>query len=205
MEVNDTIVAKHREAGSKGHARKLRAAGMAPAVAYGPADKPRYLAIEPRMFVEQRRKYGRGHIYTVDLEGTTFKALIKDISQHPITHKVEHVDLYAVDPKRPMRVSVRIDLKGKAKGIIEGGILSQVLRRAEIRGLLDVLPEFIEVDISHLGVGDSVHMSDIKLPEGVKFTALQDEAVAVLTAPDGGVEPATAADETAAPAEEDKK
>lgn len=198
VQVTDTIVAKTREAGAKGAARKLRAANMVPAVAYGPGSKPRHLALDPKEFVLQRQKYGLSHIYTVEVDGGSFKALIKDVQQNPLSRAAEHVDLYEVDMTKPIRVIVPIELTGKPAGFIDGGMLSQVLRTVELQCLPALVPAKVVGDVSPLKVGDSLHLSNLPLPEGVKLTARNDEAVALLVEPDAAPEPTTAA--AAAPA-----
>lgn len=208
LDVNDTIVAEGRAPGGKGSARKLRRAGRTPAIAYGPQQEPRYLSLEPKAFVLQRFRFGRGHIFNLQAnDGQSpkqFKCLIKEIQVDPVSREVQHVDLYAVDMKRPIRVEVTIELSGKAAGIIEGGMLSQVLRSVEVLCLPDRVPTKLTADVTPLKLGESLHLSDIKLPEGVKFTAHSDEAVATIAEPDSAptAEPAAGAPAagTAAPA-----
>ena len=198
-EVQDTIEAQERQAGTKGVAHKLRKLGRVPAVAYGPSTAPRFLALDPKTFVLQRHRYGRSHIYQVNVEGAgSFKALIKDIQVDPLSRSILHVDLYAVDMKRPIRVEVPIELTGKPVGLIDGGLLSQILRKTEVQCLPDNIPEKILADVTPLAVGSSLHLSDLKLPEGVKLTAHGDEAVAAVVEPDAA--PATTPAEASPPA-----
>jgi large subunit ribosomal protein L25 len=197
LEVTDTITAQGRNAGAKGIARKLRSSGHVPAVAYGPGSAPRHLALDPKVFVIQRQRFGLNHIYNVALEGGDgFKCLIKDIQVDPVTRKLLHVDLYAVDMARPIRVEVPIELTGKPAGLIEGGMLSQILRSVEVLCLPDAVPSNLTVDVSPLKVGDSLHLSDIPLPKGVKLTNQGNEAVALVAEPDAA--PVAAADTPAA-------
>jgi large subunit ribosomal protein L25 len=197
--VSNTISAKSRDAGNKGQARKLRAEGFVPAVAYGPASKPQFLAVQPKEFTLQRFTYGLSHLYEVDVEGKSkFKALLKEIQVDPVTRQLLHVDLYAVDMKRPLRVEVPIELTGKPAGIIDGGLLSQVLRVVEVQCLPDQIPAKLVADVSPLKVGDSLHLSDLALPEGVKLTAHGDEAVALVIEPDEAPVAATPAEAAAA-------
>jgi large subunit ribosomal protein L25 len=199
QQVNDTIAAKTRLAGNKGVARKLRRAGSVPAVAYGPSDAPRFLALDPKSFIMQRRHFGLSHIYSVDVEGEqSFKALIKEIQQDAVTRALLHVDLRIIDMSKPIKVVVPIELTGKPAGLIEGGLLSQVLRSTEVQCLPNDVPGKILADVAPLKVGDSLHLSDLKLPEGVKLTSTGDEAVALVVEPDAAPAP-TAAEAAAAP------
>jgi large subunit ribosomal protein L25 len=198
VEVNDTIQAKGRKTGGKAAAHKLRKEGLIPVVAYGPGREPLHLAVEPKQFTLQRQAFGTSHIYDVAIDdGTRFKALIKDLTRDVITREVLHVDLYAVDMTKPIRVAVPIELVGKAAGIVEGGILSQVMREVEVLCLPDRVPAKLSVDISHLKVNDSLHLSEVPLSEGVKLTTTRDETVAIVAAPEAEEAPAPAAVEGA--------
>jgi large subunit ribosomal protein L25 len=210
QQVSDTIVAKSRVAAKKGVSRKLRETGLVPAVAYGPSSAPRSLSIDPRTFFTQRQTFGASHVFTVQVEGAdAFKALVKDIQRHPVSRAILHVDLYELDMNRPIRVSVPLELVGKPAGVVDGGLLQQQLRLVEVVCLPGLIPEKLQADVSPLKVGDSLHLSDIALPEGVKFSSLHNEAVAVLAEPEE-VKEATPAAAAAAPAAaaakaEDKK
>lgn len=203
LEIGTTIVASTRTAGGKkGAARKLRAQGRVPAIAYGPKQSPRLLTLDPKLFPLQRKRFGLGHLYDVSVEEgqdggpASFKCLIKNIQVDPVTRQLLHVDLFAVDMTRELDVEVNIELIGKAAGIIDGGLLTQILRSVQVKCLPDRIPTKLEADVTPLGVGDSLHLSDIKLPEGVRFTAHGDEAVALVAEP----EAAPAETETAAAA-----
>lgn len=205
LEVTDTITAQRRTVGSKGHARKLRKQGHVPATAYGPGSEPRYLALDPKIFVMQRQRFGSSHIYGVEVaDGDNFKCLIKEIQTDPVSRKVLHVDLYAVDMTRAMRVEVPIELTGKPAGLIDGGMLSQILHTVEVSCLPDAVPAKLQADVSPLKVGESLHLKDLKLPKGVKLTSLHDEAIALVAEPEDAPESATpaagATDAAAAPA-----
>lgn len=185
VDVTDMISAHSRTAKTKGHARRLRAAGQVPAVVYGPGAASQHLALDPKTFVLQRQRYGLSHIYdvrTADDKG--FKCVIKEIQVDPMTRKLLHVDLYAVDMTRPIRVVVPIEMAGKPKGLIDGGLLSQILRSAEVLCLPDAVPAKLVADVSDLGIGDSLHLTDIVLPEGCKLTAQNNEAVALVVEPE---------------------
>lgn len=194
LEINSTILAQGRAAGGKkGAARKLREMGRVPAVAYGPKQAPRHLSLDPKLFPLQRIRFGLGHLYDVKVADAqdggpaSFKCLIREIQSNPVTRQLLHVDLYAVDMESPLSVEVEIELTGKAAGIIDGGLLSQILRSVEVVCLPSQIPAKLIADVTPLGVGDSLHLSDIKLPEGVKFTAHNDEAVALVAEPEAAV------------------
>jgi large subunit ribosomal protein L25 len=208
VEITSTIRCQKRTAAGKGMAHKLRATGMAPAIAYGPSSEPRLLALDPKQFNMQRRAFGSSYIYDVDVDGATgFKALIKDVQIDPLTRHILHVDLYEVDMTKDIYVEVPIEVEGKPAGVIEGGLLSQVLRSVEVKCLPGVVPSKLVVDVSHLNVGDVLHTDAIELPEGVSLTLKRPEAVAAVTEPETDETAAAAAAEgevsveSAAPAE----
>ncbi|MEK7705068.1 MAG: 50S ribosomal protein L25 [Myxococcota bacterium] len=195
VQVSDTIECVSRTSGGKGEAHKLRKAGKVPGVVYGPGSPVRNVAVDPRTFRLQREQYGLSHIYDVVVDGKErFKALIKALQRDVVNRTVDHVDLYAVDMNKPIRVSVRIELVGKPAGAIEGGVLSQLLRRVEVQCLPGDVPAAITLDISPMALGDILHLSDLPLPPAVKLTSHQNEAVARVAAPQEEVAPVAAAE-----------
>ena len=204
--VEDNIHSRPRTTGSKSVARRLRASGWVPAVAYGPNIKARHLAIDPKTFLLARREHGAAHVYNVQVEGEdSFKALVKQVDRNPVSRELTHIDLFAIDMSKPVKVKVRVELKGKARGVIEGGSLQQIQRRIEIACLPDNMPAKIEVDVSDMAMGDTLHLSDLNMPEGVKTTAADDEAVAILVAAEGVEEPAADTETTDEPAKAEGK
>lgn len=196
VKVTDTIKAKPRTSGKKGIARKLRNQGLVPAVAYGPSREPLFLSLESHTFGQLRQKFGASHIYNVEVEGgESFKALLKDVDRDPVSREFLHVDFYAVDMNRPIRINVPVELVGKHAGAIDGGLLSQTLRSIEVQCLPNMIPAKITADVTHLGIGMSLHISELKFPEGVKPTSRSDESVAIVVEPDSPKEatPAEAA------------
>jgi len=161
-------------------------------VAYGSGTEPRHLAVNAKTFLQARFEYGVAHIYQCEVDGgDDFKAIVKAVDRDPVSRQLTHIDLFAVDMTKPIRLKVRVDLVGKPAGAIDGGLLQQVKRRIEIQCLPGQIPSHLEVDVTPLKLGDSLHLSDLKLPEGVKTVAASDEAVAIVAAPDTKDEVAT--------------
>ena len=180
--VEDVIVSKPRTGKGKGAARQLRAQGWVPAVAYGPSSEPRHLAVDSHVLMNARRQYGRAHVYNVNVEGGgSFKAFIKELTIDPVSRHVLHLDLYEIDPKRPVTTKIRIDLVGKARGVAMGGSLQQVMRTIKVVGLAEKIPEFLTLDISEMDQGDILFEKDLTLPDGVEFAAPHNEPVAKVT------------------------
>jgi len=163
----------------KGHARKLRQAGKIPGVLYGPGEEPIPLSIETKE-LERLIRLGKSHgIISLVLngeEGTDRKAIIREIQYHPVNGGFLHVDVQHISLKHKVVVEVPVVLTGDSVGVREGGVLEQILHSVEVECLPVDIPEKIEVDISHLHVGDSLHVRDLM--------AIEDR---VVTEPDRSV------------------
>lgn len=127
-------------------------------------------------------------------------ALIKSVDVNPLSRKPVHVDLYALDLTKTVRVSVEIKVEGKPLGLADGGLLNIVQRELEIEVLPNDIPENITIDVSHLGVGDSFHVSELKLAPGVKVLSAPELTIAVVNLIEDEVVAPAAAAATATPA-----
>lgn len=198
--------------------RALRKSMKVPAVIYGAVANVNVSLAENDVIKYNSRKFDNA-LFTLkssikDANGKV--VLFKSVDIHPLTRRPVHADLYALDLTKTVRVSIEIKTEGKPAGISDGGLLSIVNRQVEIEVLPTDIPENLTVDVSHLGVGESVHVSDLKLPAGVKMisspdltlavvTTIEEEAVAAPTeaaAPAAGA--ATPAPAAAAPAKDAK-
>src|SRR5580765_5511079 len=168
MEKVELNVEARNEVG-KGNARRLREQNWVPGIFYGPHQKdPIPFSVKAN---EIRKILQKGGNIFLNLKGSSLSgkiAVIKDEQFHPVTGGIEHIDLYEVRMDEEIKVSVKVLLTGKAKGIGEGGILQQITRELPIRCLPDKIPESISVDVSHLDIGFSIHVDEVHLPEGVK-------------------------------------
>lgn len=125
--------------------------------------------------------------------------LMKQVDVHPLTRKPEHVDFYALDLKKNVRVDVEIRVEGKPVGLADGGLLNVVLRTITIECLPTSIPDAFVADVSALGIGDALHVSDLKIPDGVKVITGLEQTIAVVNMAEEEAAPA-AADATAAAA-----
>ena len=107
-------------------------------------------------------------------------ALIKSVQVNPLSRRPEHVDFFALDMSKTVRVSIEISIEGKAIGLAEGGLLNIVTRQVEIECLPTAIPESIKVDVTNLGLGDSIHASDLTIPEGVKLISRPELTIAAV-------------------------
>ncbi|HSL71375.1 MAG TPA: 50S ribosomal protein L25/general stress protein Ctc [Longimicrobiales bacterium] len=206
MVANASLTAVPRAQRGKGGARKLRAAGRVPAVVYGHGEETRSLTVDAH---ELERLFAQIHkentIINLRIEGgAEIRALVREVQAHPFRGNILHVDFYQIHAGERITVEVPIVLTGTPEGVKLGGMLQHALDGLEIRCLPDQIPNEIRVDVSHLGIGDSVHVSDLTVPAGIELLVDEERTVCSVIAPTvvtaevpaEGVEP-----EAAAPAE----
>jgi large subunit ribosomal protein L25 len=189
-----------RDGHGKGVARKLRAAGKVPGVVYGEGQPARPVVLDGKSF-ELLVRSG-GHHGLLDLTFETghdpVKALVREVQVHPLSREVVHVDLQRISMTEKIRIEVPIMLSGKPEGVkTHGGILEHTLRNVEVECLPTAIPEKIEVDVSALNIGQSVHVGDLQIP-GVVFLAHPETSIATVSLPAAE----RAAEEAAAPGAE---
>lgn len=165
--------------------RQLRMQGRVPGVLYGNKKEPVQLQAEEKLikkFSGSAFENAIFNVVTTDLKGLDkTPVLLKAVDVHPLTRRPVHFDLLAIDMNKTVRVSVELRYEGKAAGIAEGGMLQPLLRVLDIECLPKDIPEFITVDVSPLGVHQTLHISEIQLPNGVKATANEDLALVTVT------------------------
>ena len=202
------VIANARQLQGTGASRRLRNAGKVPAVVYG-ADKPATsIELDHNALVQQLRKEAfHASILTLNLDGSKEQVLLRDVQSHPWKKLIIHVDFLRVDPNKSVHIKVPVHfLNGElAPGVkLTGGNITHILNEVEVTCLPKDLPEFIEVDLSSLAAGQTLHLSEVKLPEGVAFFSLSrgaDQAIAACVVPRGSAEEeATPAAGAAAPA-----
>jgi large subunit ribosomal protein L25 len=182
-----------RDGHGKGAARKLRVAGEVPAVLYGRGAEPVALRVN-RLSLD--KVVQRSANALLDLKGTQSVegkiVLLKAVQRDPVRRVLIHADFLVVDPKRAIEVSVPLHFIGKPKGLEEGGVLEPLLRELEIRVLPLSIPDSIDVDVSALLVGQSIHVRDIRLPEGAELMTDPEQSVVHVIIPRMEIEPVAA-------------
>lgn len=201
-----------RQTGGKRDARRLRRAGKIPAILYGPKTPPVPLELNKKEFSSRVAGLEGSHLVRLKSAATTLAdkvALVKEMQYHPITGEVIHTDLYEVDLTAKIQVNVPLHFVGKAVGVVRGGILQPIVREIEVECLPLDIPQFFNVEVSDLDIGDAVHIEDMQMPENV--TAIYESNFALVTvvpptveeAPTAAAAPAEGA--VAAPAAEEEK
>jgi len=180
------LSAQKREGHGKGPSRRLRNQGQIPAIAYGPKRAATQLAISPKeLKVVLGSAHGRNTVVEIAVEGgEKITAMVREYSHHPVSRLVIHADFKEVDLAAPVDVEVPFRITGKAKGIVSGGIVSQVFRTLPIRCLPEKIPVFIELDITELDLGESMKASQVPVGDGVSVRLPVDQTVVAVIAPE---------------------
>ena len=186
MVANASLSAKLRDVSGKSEVRKLRVSGRVPAVVYGHGEETRSLTVDAheleRLFASIHRE---NTIITLRIDGekAEVRALVREVQAHPVRGDVLHVDFYQIHAGERITVQVPITLTGTPEGVKLGGILQQPLDELEIRCVSDNIPNGITVEVGHLGIGDSIHVSDLTLPQGVESLVDGDRTICSVGAP----------------------
>ena len=164
-----------RKSVGNGPARTLRRSGQIPAVLYGPKLEPVLLAVNVKD-LENVLKQGNAFQVILRLviqngKKKTKAAMIRELQTHPVSGNFIHIDFYEIDMKRQINVMVPVITKGQPVGVENGGMLNIVRREIELLCLPGDIPEAIEIDITDLDIGDSIHIEDIQLGENVEVSA----------------------------------
>ncbi|XHF13450.1 50S ribosomal protein L25/general stress protein Ctc [Archangium gephyra] len=196
-----TLEVKAREGAGKGAARRLRSQGLVPAVVYGKhLEKPLSVAVDPKAVrAAINTPHKMNTLITLKGVGADQQVLFKDYQRDPVTRDILHVDFIAVREEDQVKVNVPLVLIGKAEGLADGGLLTQIRRELEVYAKPRAIPEKIEVDVTPLKIAMAMHINDVKLPEGVVVKTNVNYTIAVVSAPEGAAEAAPAA-AAAAPA-----
>ena len=182
-----TLPAEARERAGKGASRALRRDGRVPAVIYGGKEEPTMIHVEAKELI---RQLGTGHfmnsIVEIEIDGKAIKTLPKDVSLHPVTDRPEHADFLRLAKGAKVEVSVPVIFTNEEEspGLKKGGVLNVVRHELDLVCEADAIPSEIEIDVTGKEVGDSIHISELKLPEGSESAITdRDFTIATLVAP----------------------
>jgi large subunit ribosomal protein L25 len=210
------ILAVKRDVKGTGASRRLRRAGNVPGVVYGAGKEAVNLEVNHKeLFLQFRHEAFHASILSLNLDGKKEDVLLRDFQMHPVRNTIQHIDFQRVSANEKVHVKIPFHFLNAdvAPGVkLGGGIVAHILTEAEVSCLPKDLPEFIEVDLVALEIGDSVHLSQVTLPKGVEFVQLahgNDAAVAAIAKTRGGISdedeaaeaPASTGEAPAAPAE----
>jgi large subunit ribosomal protein L25 len=169
----------------KGVARKLRAAGQVPGVIYGHGREPQSLTVNAREFDRLAERVRiTSTVIELALDGKVAKTLVRELQRDPIKRSVLHIDFQELVAGEKVNVSVPLRFTGTPEGVkTGGGIFEEVVHNIHVECDPSNIPDHIDVDVTALTIGHSLHVSDLKLPEGVEITDDADMTIAVVSAP----------------------
>ncbi len=181
MTNNLTVKAEARTESGKGAARALRRQGYVPAVIYGHGEETRPCKIELKQ-LEKLLASSSFESTLIDLkldDGKTQRVLIREVQVHPYRPEVLHIDFLAVRKGEKVKLEVLVRLVGVSPGVKEGGIIEHLRHEVEIRCIPSMIPEALEFDISEMGIGDSLTVGDLEVPEDVEM--LSDPSATIIS------------------------
>lgn len=195
------IIANKRDTKGTGASRRLRRAGKVPGIVYGGGKDAVSIELDHKaLFLQFRHEAFHASILNLNLDGKKEQVLLRDYQMHPVRTEIAHIDFQRVSTTEKIHVKVPLHFVNAevSPGVkLNGGIVTHILTEADVSCLAKDLPEFVEVDLSKAEAGQTIHLSEIKLPKGVEFVKLahgDDAAVASVTVPRG----AATAEETLA-------
>lgn len=205
MKTTFELIAEFRQDQGKGASRRLRRDGKVPAILYGGHRDAHALSVSHQkllIMLDNERFYST--ILSLKVGEEMQAAILKDVQRHPYKNAVLHIDFQRVNDNEKIRISIPLHFKGEAisPGVkTQGGLVSHLRTQVEVSCLPKDLPEFIEVDLSGLSLNESIHLSELKVPDGVQLLDLskEDSAVVAIHSPRAEeVETPVAVAETAA-------
>lgn len=190
--------AQSRKASSKGHLKQLRAHGFVPGIVYGKKEAPVMAAVDSKDLVSiLQSPAGTNTLVNLTLDGRTATVMIKELKRDIIRRdRFLHIDFIRISPEDKIEVGVPVVLSGEAAGVRNGGVLQQHLWEVLLKCLPANIPDNLELDISELGVGESLTVHDLEVPAGGEIMADADSVVVSVTAPPAADEAEPAAEET---------
>jgi large subunit ribosomal protein L25 len=181
----NVLNAERREGKGKGPARRLRSKGLIPAVVYGRKGEPSHLAVDPTVLLAAIATPQRFNtLLRLAFDGNEKHVLFKDYQVDPVSRKLLHADFLEVQLDQAVKVDVPVVTVGRAEGQTQGGILSLAAHDIVLEALPGKIPVRIEVDVTNLKIGQSIHISELKPPEGCKFRYSTDYVVAFVAVPE---------------------
>jgi len=173
------INAKERKSKGTGASRRLRHEGSTPGILYGGVKDAISLEIDSKeLFMQFRHEAFHASILTLNLEGKKESVILRDFQMHPVRNNIQHIDFQRINENEKINVKVPFHFVNEdtAPGVkLEGGLVSHIMTEIDISCLPKDLPQYIEVDLGELAMGESIHLSEVTVPEGVELTTLTDE------------------------------
>ena len=175
IEINAVL----RDAKGTGASRRLRHEGKVPGVLYGGNGDAKSIELNAKdLYMQFKHEAFHASILTLNIDGKKESGLLRDYQMHPVRNNIQHIDLQRIDENKKLSVKIPFHFLNEdvAPGVkLEGGVVSHIMVDVDISCLPKDLPTYIEVDMIALSIGDSIRLSDIKVPEGVELTTLSED------------------------------
>jgi large subunit ribosomal protein L25 len=178
MQDSFVVNAEERTDLGKGASRRLRRAKLVPGIVYGAGKDPQAISLSTNELDQHLNNEAfYSHVLNLKLGGKSQKVIIKDLQRHPFKPTVLHIDFLRVSAKQKLQTNVPLHFlnEDSAPAVKEGGVVGRIMNEVEISCLPKDLPEYIEVDLAGLALGESIHLSELQLPEGVELVAFMQE------------------------------
>jgi large subunit ribosomal protein L25 len=189
MNTDVFLNASPRTQTGSGASRRLRREGMLPAVLYGLEHEAQNLTVNYKEFKEAFSGSGASAMFNLQIEdadGPKRKTVtLKEHQVDPISRKVIHADFLEIDVNKPLEIDIPLILNGKPFGVEQGGMLQQIRRVLTVSALPKDMPEKVEVDVSHLNMGESLHVEEVQVPDGARIVHDVNFTVATIIVPRG--------------------
>ena len=186
MTVMTGLAASRRHETGKGAARRLRGAGQVPAVLYGKDQEPVSLTLDAQEALSLFHSISVENTIVnvrIDDDKEELETLVREIQMHPYRPDIVHVDFYCIERGVALEVEIPANYNGIPKGVRDGGVLEVILHEFRVKCLPSKIPESIEIEISHLDIGDSIHASEISMDEGVELLTDLGQTICLVSAP----------------------
>ncbi len=186
MTANTGLAARRRHETGKGAARRLRASGQVPAVLYGKDQETVSLTLDAREALSLFHSISVENTIVnvqIDDDKEALETLVREIQMHPFRPDIVHVDFYCIERGVALEVEIPANYNGTPQGVRDGGVLEVILHEFRVRCLPSMIPESIEIDISHLDIGDSVHVNEVSMAEGVELLTDPGQTACLVSAP----------------------
>ncbi|CAN5446616.1 50S ribosomal protein L25 [soil metagenome] len=198
---NASLSAETRSDRGKGYARKLRAAGRVPGIVYGHGREAQSLSVVARDLDKLLSSIAvSSTVVQLGLGGATTNTLIREIQRHPFKKMIMHIDFQELVAGEKVTVDLPLVFVGVPEGVrLSGALLEQILHKIEVLVDPSNIPNHVDVDVTHLAMGHSLHVRDLKLPAGVEVLSDEDATICAVIAPRAAVEAAAAEGSVAEP------
>ncbi|PMC34079.1 50S ribosomal protein L25/general stress protein Ctc [Bacillus sp. UMB0899] len=178
-----TLQAMKRTEFTNSAKRKVRESGKIPAIIYGKAKESQPVALDSIELIKTLRDEGKNTVLHLDVDGSSHAVMLYDMQTDPLKNEIIHADFHIVDMQADVQVEVPVHLTGEAQGVKDGGVLQQSLHEVTITAKPGNIPQSIDVDISNLGVNETIYIKDLSTSPDYQFVQDEEQVVASILPP----------------------